>query len=68
MHPIEELMQNKGGAENIVGDITYVFSRDLHISPRELRCMPLCDMLQLFQRLKKEQKANEKQMQKLRRR
>jgi hypothetical protein len=66
-HPIEELMHKKGNDPNqIVGDLMYVLMRDLHLGYRDIKRMPLCDILELTKRWSKEQKETEKQMKKKR--
>jgi len=51
-----------GGTPNVVATIKYIFARDLHIGPRELRTMPLIEVLTLLKMWKKEQKETERRM------
>lgn len=60
-------MKKKGNDPNkIVGDLMYVLMRDLHLGYREIKRMPLCDILGLIERWNKEQKETEKAMKKKR--
>ena len=66
---IENLMKfGDNNPHKIVTTIKYIFARDLHITPYELKRMPLNEVLALLELWKKEQKENEKQMKKARRR
>jgi hypothetical protein len=55
MHPIEQLIHSEKKSEDIVADITYIFTRDLHLSYREIHIMPLEDIVKLLERWNKEQ-------------
>jgi len=65
LHPIEEFINKKKRNPNkIVGDLMYILMRDLHLSYRDIKRMPLCDILELVKRWNKEQKETEKAMKK----
>jgi hypothetical protein len=67
-HPIEDLIQKGDNNPNkIVGNLMYILMRDLHLGYREIKKMPLCDILELIKRWNKEQKETEKEMKKTRR-
>jgi hypothetical protein len=51
--------------KQIVDTLKYIFARDLHITPRELKKMPLCDVISLFKLWNKQRKKEEKDMKKL---
>jgi len=60
-----EIEQMKGGGTpNVVRTIKYIFARDLHITPNELKEMPLSEVLGLLKEWEKEQKEFKKQMRK----
>jgi len=65
LHPIEELMkEGDNDPDKIVGNIMYILMRDLHLGYREIKRMPLSDILELVKRWNKEQKETEKMMKK----
>lgn len=65
MHPIEELVQGKiTEPEELIGDIKYILMRDLHLGYREIKKMPLCEVLELLKRWNKQKKEEEKAIKK----
>lgn len=64
-HPIEDIVAGKShNPEDVVADIMYILMRDLHLGYREIKKMPLEDIIKLIKRWKKEQKENEKAIKK----
>ena len=63
---VQEII-NRNQTKDIIGDIMYIMMRDLHLSYREIKKMPLQDLLALLERWKKEQKETKKMMDKSRR-
>jgi hypothetical protein len=61
---IENLMHGKSNTKEIVHDAMYVLMRDLHLSYREIKRMPLEDILKLLDRWAKEQKKIKEDMKK----
>ncbi len=69
MHPIEKIIQGnqRKKSKDIVADIIYVLSRDNHLSYREIKRMPLADVLKLLERWHKEQEEIKKQNKRIKR-
>lgn len=66
LHPIEQLIRKKQeNPTQIVGNIMYILMRDLHLGYREIKMMPLCDILELLKRWNKQQKEEQKEADKL---
>jgi len=59
---------NRNKTKDLIGDIMYIMMRDLHLSYREIKKMPLCDLLNLLDRWNKEQKETKKMLDKSKRR
>jgi len=64
-HPIENIISRKSAnPKKVVGDITYLLMRHLHLGYREIKMMPLRDILDLVKHWNKEQKDKEKELKK----
>jgi hypothetical protein len=55
LHPIDQLIGKEQENKDIVADIVYIFTRDLHLSYREIKIMPLEDVVKLLKRWNQEQ-------------